>query len=440
MSCALTQPLNTNDLSDQIIQLYANINAATYSWLKLIAQFDAQHLAQQQGFISTAAWLGYYCGIGTTAAREKVRVARALGELPSVDAEFAAGRLSYSKVRALTRVATPLNEVQLLHIAQHATAHQLARVLRDYVRSTADRPAVAQKPELIWHEDKQGNLVFTGRFPAELGALMRQAIQRKVEERAEPGGSMAHQSAEALLALVQASDPFSDQAPDQAPGQAPGQCAEPAADEPAKPVSSADQYIVHVELNPAGAPAQLRSGQVLAQSAVERLTCDASLVGHTVDADGTPLDVGRKTRIVSAPLRRALHRRDKGCRFPGCTHSHFVDAHHVHHWAHGGETKLSNLILLCSRHHRDVHEGTVRVHAHHPEQGATQFWFYTAEGTRLLPTGDQQRRHVQPLAEVTAVTFKCGDTPTTLLQPENPQARPDYAHIAWYLAEHVPRR
>jgi hypothetical protein len=102
MAHALARKVNTQDLSEQIIQLYANINAATYAWLKLIAQFDAEHTAQRLGFISTAAWLGYFCGIGDTAAPEKVRVARALEDLPSTDAEFAAGRLSYSKVRALT--------------------------------------------------------------------------------------------------------------------------------------------------------------------------------------------------------------------------------------------------------------------------------------------------------------------------------------------------
>jgi hypothetical protein len=233
---------------------------------------------------------------------------------------------------------------------------------------------------------------------------------------------MANQYAEALLALVQTAD-------------------EPSA----KQVSSADRYLVHVELNPVNSgtePAQLRSGEVLPRSAAERLTCDAALVGHMIDADGEPMDMGRKTRIVSGPLRRALIRRDKGCRFPGCTRVRFVDAHHVHHWVHGGETKLNNLILLCSRHHRYVHEGQFRVHAHHPAQGATQFRFYSAEGAELLPTGDQGLARIQPLPEVTAGTFTGSiddgiyESP---LRPMHPQARPDYHDIACYLANYVPR-
>ncbi len=81
-----------------------------------------------------------------------------------------------------------------------------------------------------------------------------------------------------------------------------------------------------------------------------------TLVYITEDAAGDPLDIGRKTRAVSPAMQRALRSRDGGCRFPGCTHDRFVDAHHIRHWADGGETSFDNLALLC-RHHRLVHEG-----------------------------------------------------------------------------------
>ena len=79
------------------------------------------------------------------------------------------------------------------------------------------------------------------------------------------------------------------------------------------------------------------------------------------NAKGEPLDVGRKTRTIPPAIRRALNSRDKGCRFPGCSFKRYVDGHHVKHWAHGGETKLSNLLTLCRFHHRLVHEGQVVV-------------------------------------------------------------------------------
>jgi hypothetical protein len=102
-----------------------------------------------------------------------------------------------------------------------------------------------------------------------------------------------------------------------------------------------------------------------------RLACDASIVGVLEDAQGEPLNVGRKTRSISPALRRALNARDRGCRFPGCTHTRYVDAHHVQHWSKGGETKLSNLVQLCRFHHRQVHEGRVVVQV--LDDGALRF-------------------------------------------------------------------
>jgi HNH endonuclease len=88
-----------------------------------------------------------------------------------------------------------------------------------------------------------------------------------------------------------------------------------------------------------------------------RVSCDAGLVHWLDKADGEPLNIGRKSRTIPPAIGRALKRRDGGCRFPGCTNSHFVDAHHIRHWADGGETALENLVLLCRHHHRLVHEG-----------------------------------------------------------------------------------
>jgi hypothetical protein len=95
----------------------------------------------------------------------------------------------------------------------------------------------------------------------------------------------------------------------------------------------------------------------LALDTVRRITCDSSLLRITQDESGNPLDIGRKTRAVPAAMRRALQARDAGCRFPGCNHRRFVDAHHIHHWADGGDTSIDNLVLLCRHHHRLVHEG-----------------------------------------------------------------------------------
>ena len=95
----------------------------------------------------------------------------------------------------------------------------------------------------------------------------------------------------------------------------------------------------------------------MALDTVRRIGCDSSLLQITADRAGNPLDIGRKTRAVPPAMRRALQARDGGCRFPGCNHHRFVDAHHIHHWADGGDTSIDNLVLLCRHHHRLVHEG-----------------------------------------------------------------------------------
>lgn len=127
------------------------------------------------------------------------------------------------------------------------------------------------------------------------------------------------------------------------------------------------QLVVHVDAaalavpaarsdGPAEAGCQLDSGEALEPETARRLACDASVV-RILERDGRPLSVGRRTRSIPTALRRALQTRDRCCRFPGCTQRHFLHAHHLRHWAHGGPTELANLIQLCRHHHKLVHEG-----------------------------------------------------------------------------------
>ncbi|HKX56827.1 MAG TPA: HNH endonuclease, partial [Xanthomonadales bacterium] len=104
-------------------------------------------------------------------------------------------------------------------------------------------------------------------------------------------------------------------------------------------------------------------------------TCDSAVVQWLDQHDGQPLSAGRKSRTIPPAIRRALQRRDGGCRFPGCTATRFVDAHHIHHWADGGETCMENLVLLCTRHHHLVHEGGFGL-----EKDCGEFRFVNPQG------------------------------------------------------------
>ena len=127
------------------------------------------------------------------------------------------------------------------------------------------------------------------------------------------------------------------------------------------PGTDRQQIVVHVAAESlregvAGC-CEIEHGPSIPAASARRLSCDASIITLVEDADGEPLNVGRKTRSIPAPLRRLLTARDKGCRFPGCGNARYIDMHHIKHWANGGETKPSNLVSLCRFHHRAVHEG-----------------------------------------------------------------------------------
>ncbi len=175
------------ELEDEITALAANINAATYHLLALIAEFEQRRAWRGWGYKSCAHWLNVRCGIGMAAARERVRVACALPQLPKISAAFAEGKLSFSKAREMTRIAHAGNEDYLLMIAEHGSAQQVAELVRKYrgvERREASRKAMTQQSErelkYYWSED--GCLVFNGRLPPEQGAVFLQAMQTALEQ------------------------------------------------------------------------------------------------------------------------------------------------------------------------------------------------------------------------------------------------------------------
>jgi hypothetical protein len=177
-----------------------------------------------------------------------------------------------------------------------------------------------------------------------------------------------------------------------------------------RPRSLAEQYQVHVHLDlrqGADGPIEDPDAPPLAEATIRRLGCEAALIGVLHQGEEI-LSVGRRTRAVPPAIRRALRIRDRGCRFPGCTHTRHVDAHHIHHWADGGETKLSNLVELCGRHHRLLHEGGYGLRR--IDDGALVFTRPDGERIPDLPrpfelTGDPT--DTDPLQDVPAETFCC---------------------------------
>src|SRR3954462_8276289 len=173
------------ELAGDIRSGAVRIAAATAAWLESVAEFDEREGWGGVGIQSCAHWLAWQCGMSAGAAREHVRVARSLGRLPVTAAAFAAGRLSYSKVRAITRVADAGTEVELVELATHATASQLDRVVRAWRRSDdVDEERVAEKRSFQWHWDADGMLVLQVRMDGESGAALLAAVESLAEREA----------------------------------------------------------------------------------------------------------------------------------------------------------------------------------------------------------------------------------------------------------------
>ena len=363
--------------------------------------------AAAQGALSCAHWLSWACGIDTHTAREKVRVARALTELPLLSEALAKGELGYSKVRALTRIATSENEDDLLNIGLHGTAQHVEKFVRLHRRAkraeeTEQADAQHENRGLtFWHDD-DGTVVLHGRFPPEMGARILSALDAAMAAHAEeqpasgwddeglapkdvPRGTSGHgaSSAEAVKG-ADAREPTTGRqgsdtraSPSDVPhgtfmrgpsrtvrrADALAWMAERLFEPGDAPALSPDRHevVVHVE---ADVLADGRAGRceiehrtAIAAETARRLCCDAGIVPVVDGPNGEPLNVGRRTRSIPPSVRRALASRDRGCRFPGCSATHRLQGHHVKHWAEGGETSLDNLVLLCPTHHRLVHEG-----------------------------------------------------------------------------------
>ena len=175
------------DLENQITELAAHIHAANYRLLTLIRQFDEQGGWAGPGLRSCAHWLNWKVGIGLNAAREKVRVARALAELPKISDAFSAGKISYSKVRAMTRVATPNNEDFLLRIALYGTASHVEKMVRQFKRARRDEALAAEnerheRRKVYWRRDEDGSWCLYGRFAPEQGERIMKAIEAAMDE------------------------------------------------------------------------------------------------------------------------------------------------------------------------------------------------------------------------------------------------------------------
>ena len=400
----LSRDFNIERLQEEICTLAAHIAAAKYQLMLLIWRLDEMKGWQGPGIRSLAHWLNWRTGMNIISARETVRVARALPELPKISAAFEKGELSFSKVRAMTRVATSENEAALLQLAHSSTASHIESIVRGYKKtlSLKDANQAHANRSLSTYFDDDGSLVINGRVPAEVGALLVKAIdcaKREAFDNGEPlenradalaiiaesflaTGSKAKRGGERnLVQIVVNPETLRQRTKNVSAETRPTQRQSAAKRETTNPsemtdapnlnenvsAETHDEHYCDSHASPTmgvGADASIGiidDGGALTAETARRIACDASLLAVYENCNGEPLSIGRRTRAIPPAIERAVRRRDQHCCFPGCTHTKFVDLHHIHHWADGGETSMDNLMLLCREHHRLLHEGGYEV-------------------------------------------------------------------------------
>ena len=412
-------------LETEICELAGHLAAATCRFLRLIADFDERRGWASWEQRSCSAWLAWKCQVAPGTAREYVRVARALRGLPLIEAEFAAGRMSYAKARALTRIATPETEAGLADLAGPMTAAQLERFVAAHRRvSSVDDERARAMRRLAWRTEEDGQFSMSVQLPAEEGAVLLQALRAAAgdlehlysyhsgdesppaEQQNQPTSGAKQEPASLLDALLHLASGFLT----------------------GKVATSSNpdiyQVIVHVGMDvfdEAGAAAvrepadparcHLQDGPAISPVTARRLACQSMVSWMLRDRRGNVLDVGRRQRRPPPALRRAVLERDGyRCEHPGCN-SRKVDIHHIVPWALGGKTRLKNLIGFCEPHHIIVHERGYQVVA--TDDG---FELRRADGTLVpaspeLPGGsdDLSGQHDAPVTAETISPIGLGE-------------------------------
>ena len=400
--------IDVGALGEQIAKMSAHIDAAMHRLLTAIREFDIASGWHVQGALSCAHWLAWRVGWDLRTARERVRIARKLAELPLVDEQLRRGAMSYSQARAISRVATVESEALWVGYAKHMPASQLDTLCRSYENVQA-------------YDQARG--VAAGAMAAAQVAAQRLVTQRSLDngmvkfEVVLPSDEAAIVWAALNAAIATSSAEPIDAEPTPAerwPAKSPTAKAPTSAERGrrradafmniiqervrgARPQRTPIEIIItvpHAGLHGSAEPsdfAMMADVEVIAAATARRYCCDAGVVVAHVDAQGVPLSIGRKTRTITAAIKRALLLRDRTCRFPGCTHGRYVDGHHIEHWAHGGETALSNLMLLCSAHHTLLHEGGCRPKLERPanagrgvEANGADGWNFFDHRNRLI--------------------------------------------------------
>jgi hypothetical protein len=341
-------------LEEEFSALQRLIERLEIERLRHLAEIDRRGLHQRDGHLSAVSWLASAHGVSRSSAVADVRAARSLEHMPIGRDAIARGALTAQSLKVLARArrtapeAFATSEAALVEAAQVHTVDHLQRVVASWRQHMLE-----QRLETDGLEEARG-----------LHASVTFGGMVRVDGNLDPetGESLITALRSVIDAEARVDDGDDRRTPAQRRADALGEICRGWLDRSDRPAVAGERphvsVVVQVDDLVARRSGELETIGAVAAETVRRLACDASVMRVVMAGRSEPLDVGRRTPVVSGAIRRAVIMRDGGCRFPSCDRPHaWCDAHHVQHWADGGPTALSNLVLLCRRHHRTIHQG-----------------------------------------------------------------------------------
>ncbi len=333
----------TESLVASVAQHHRAISAHQSQLLAAVVELDRRKAWRVDGATSMVGWLVQRCGVTAATAREWVTAAAKLKELPQISDALSKGKLSFDQVKPLVEVAKPETDATLAEQATRWSAKQV-RELAIAARNQSDAQATGQYARrFLRFDDRRRSL--TGVLPEDQYAVVKSSLIARASRRLRDKTPFDRRLADALVAVCKK--------------DADGDGAAGGAERAGGMRRNRPTVVVHADLSylaGGGGGAELDVLGPLSREVARRLACDAKVLVSADGPNGQSLNLGRTRRDPSDAQRIAIRRRDKGCRFPGCSHTEFTDVHHLLHWIDGGCTDMDNLVELCDEHHRCVHE------------------------------------------------------------------------------------
>jgi hypothetical protein len=322
----------TDSLVASVAQHHRAISAHQRRLLSAVAELDRRKAWRVDGATTMVAWLVQRCSVTASTARDWVSVAEKLASLPKISESLSQGKLSFDQIKPLVQVAKPDTDARLAEAATKWSAKQVRELAVAANRQSDDQAAGNYARRFLRFNDQRRS--FSGTLPEDHYARVKGALTARAGRRPKGTTTFEQRLADALVEV----------------------CGQSAAEGPA---SRRTTVVVHADLTyltGGDGTAELDVLGPLAPEVVRRLACDAKIVVSADNEKGQSIQQGTAVRNPSPAQRIEIRRRDKGCRFPGCTYTEFTDVHHVVHWLNDGPTSIPNLVTLCDEHHRAVHE------------------------------------------------------------------------------------